>query len=376
MPEYESGLEAVARSDRLLDALAAGARMSPADPVASMLAGWRDEVRRAPDTHVISLGEAAAALTEGKQARPRQRFGMTVVGGVAAALLCLGGFGAVIYGAGPGDALYGLRTVLFGAAPTTRGDQVALAAQTELSQVQQLVQQGQWQQAQDKLAAVSTTVQDVTDVQRKQDLINQWNDLSAKVVARDPGATLTPGAPPPILPGMTAPLLPGPSVVPGSSSTSSSSSSSSSTSSSSTSSSSSTTSGSETPTSTSGTTSSSTTTPTPSPAAAPPPSPSPSPAPSSESTTTSTAGNTPTTTAAPPPATTTTTVTSAPRTEETSTSAAAATSPSQQQAPAVVNQQQTTETAPSSTADGAHGGEHGSAPGPHEPTATTPERPG
>ena len=371
MPEYESGLEAVARSDRLLDALAAGARMSPADPVASMLAGWRDEVRRAPDTHVISLGEAAAALTEGKQARPRQRFGMTVVGGVAAALLCLGGFGAVIYGAGPGDALYGLRTVLFGAAPTTRGDQVALAAQTELSQVQQLVQQGQWQQAQDKLAAVSTTVQDVTDVQRKQDLINQWNDLSAKVVARDPGATLTPGAPPPILPGMTAPLLPGPSVVPGSSSTSSSS-----TSSSSTSSSSSTTSGSETPTSTSGTTSSSTTTPTPSPAAAPPPSPSPSPAPSSESTTTSTAGNTPTTTAAPPPATTTTTVTSAPRTEETSTSAAAATSPSQQQAPAVVNQQQTTETAPSSTADGAHGGEHGSAPGPHEPTATTPERPG
>lgn len=394
MPEHESGLEAVARSDRLLDALAAGARMSPADPVASMLAGWRDEARRTPDTHVISLAQAAAALAEGKRARPRHRFGMTVIGAVAAALLCVGGFGAVIYGAGPGDALYGLRTMLFGSSPTTREDQVALAAQTELAQVQQLVQQGQWQQAQDKLAAVSTTVRDVNDVQRKQELINQWNNLTVKVVARDPNATLAPGAPPPILPGMSSALLPVPGVVPGSTSPSSTSSSTSSTSS--------TTSGSETTTSSSTATStlSSTATTTPSQLAAPPPPPPPSSTSTSPSPSTSTMTSTPTststastTTAAPPPpatstaTTTTTTVTSAARSEETSTSAAegpngpppgpgpnspAAGTTSQQQ-PGVLNQQQTSESASTSTAGGAHGGEHRFAPEPHgnEPEAPT-----
>lgn len=384
MPEYESGLEAVARSDRLLDALAAGARMSPADPVASMLAGWRDDVRRTPDTDVISLAEAATALAEGKQARPTHRFGITVVGAVAAALLCIGGFGAVIYGARPGDPLYGLHTALFGSMPTTRADQVALAAQTELEQVQQLVQQGQWQQAQDKLAAVSTTVQDVSDVQQKQDLINQWNNLTAKVVARDPGATLAPGAPAPLLPGMTTPLLPGPNVVPGltspSSSTSSTSSSTSSTPSSPTSPTSSTSSTSPTTTTTgSEPTTSSTSTATTSSVGAPPP---------AAFTTTST------TTAAPPPpassstTTTTTTVSSAPRSEDTGTSSSATSSQQQQQqAPAVV-QQQTSETPATSTAANEHGGEHGSAPGPRgngqgnvpgngpEAPATTAERGG
>ncbi|MCW2649137.1 MAG: hypothetical protein JWR32_113 [Mycobacterium sp.] len=395
MPDQESGLEAVARSDRLLDALAAGARVSQSDPVASMLAGWRDDVRRAPDTDVISLTEAATALTEGRRARPSHRFGVTVVGAVAAALLCLGGFGAVIYGAGPGDALYGLRTMLFGQSHLTRDDQVALAAQTQLTQAQQLIQQGQWQQAQDKLAAVSSTVQTVTNSQRKQDLVEQWNNLTVKVVQRDPNATLAPGAPPPTLPGMSSPLLPGPAVVPGTP-----------TSPSPESVTSTTTSGSETTTTTSPstvtstTTSASTATPstetTTSQAAAPPPT-------TATTTTATTATTAATTTAATTTAATTTptgttastttatptvtssptpptsTVTSAPRSEDTSTSAAAVgpngpapgpapNSPatvtsSQQQGPAVANQQ-TSESASTPTATSAHGADHGLAPGP------------
>ena len=72
---------------------------------------------------------------------------MAVLGSVAAAVLCLGGFGAVVAGAGPGDALYGLRTMLFGEQQVTRDDQVVLAAQTELAEVQQLIEQGQWDAA-------------------------------------------------------------------------------------------------------------------------------------------------------------------------------------------------------------------------------------
>ena len=125
---------------------------------------------------------------------------MAVLGSVAAAVLCLGGFGAVVAGAGPGDALYGLRTMLFGEQQVTRDDQVVLAAKTELAEVQQLIERGQWDAAQDKLAAVTTTVATVDDVARKQELVDQWQELSVKVETKDANATVPPGAPPATLP--------------------------------------------------------------------------------------------------------------------------------------------------------------------------------
>ena len=88
-----------------------------------------------------------------------------------------------------GDALYGVRTMLFGASKQVRDDQVGLAAKTELNQVQSLIAQGDWEQAQDRLVAVSTQVATIDDEQQKQELLDQFNDLSAKVVERDPQAT-------------------------------------------------------------------------------------------------------------------------------------------------------------------------------------------
>ena len=70
---------------------------------------------------------------------------MAVVGRSRPRVLCLGGFGAAIAGAGPGDPLYGLRTMLFGEQQAvTRDDDVVLAAQTQLAEVQQLIDEGQW----------------------------------------------------------------------------------------------------------------------------------------------------------------------------------------------------------------------------------------
>ena len=54
--------------------------------------------------------------------------------------------------------------MLFGEQQVTRDDQVVLAAQTSWPQVQQLIDQGQWEQAQDKLVALRTTVQSVETV--------------------------------------------------------------------------------------------------------------------------------------------------------------------------------------------------------------------
>ena len=215
----EPSLDAIRGTDDLIDALATGRPVTPQDPaeaeLAALLGGWRDEMRFPPATGLISETDAIAALNAGLAEKPsrfnresreirenreklsatptRSRRGLSVVGAAAAAVMCIGGFGAVVAGAGPGDALYGLRTMLFGAPAQVRDDQVALAARSEMNQVQELITRGDWAQAQDRLVAVSTQVATIEDGQQKQELLDQFNELSAKVVERDPEATVPPG---------------------------------------------------------------------------------------------------------------------------------------------------------------------------------------
>jgi hypothetical protein len=206
----DPSLDAVRRADSFVDALADGRSVIPQDPadaeLAALLGGWRDEMRWPPATGLIAEADAVAALNAGLAEKrpgvdrerravtaPRgSRRGLSTIGAAAAAVLCIGGFGAVVAGSGPGDPLYGVRTMFFGA-KQVRDDQVGLAAKTELNQVQDLIAQGNWEQAQDKLVAVSTQVATIDDVQQKQELLDQFNDLSAKVVERDPQATAPPG---------------------------------------------------------------------------------------------------------------------------------------------------------------------------------------
>jgi hypothetical protein len=148
-------------------------------------------------TGIAPTREAVAALDRGRHHRPRRH--LAVVGSLAAAVLCLGGFGAAVYGSSPGDALYGLRGSIFGQQQVTRDVHVELAA-TELQQVQDLIDRGDWQAAQEKLQTVTTTVATVGDAQQKQALVDQWQQLSVKVESRDPHATVPPDAPPVILP--------------------------------------------------------------------------------------------------------------------------------------------------------------------------------
>ena len=208
-------MDAVRRTDAFIDALANGRPAVPQDTadaeLAALLGGWRDELRWPPATGLLSDADVSAAFNAGRAQKRsgmdsqrwtdtqkrtsamRNRRGLSVIGASAAAVLCIGGFGAVVAGSGPGDALYGVRTMMFGAQKQVRDDQVGLAAKTELSQVQTLIAQGDWEKAQDKLVAVSTQVATIDDQQQKQELLDQFNDLSAKVVERDPAATAPPG---------------------------------------------------------------------------------------------------------------------------------------------------------------------------------------
>jgi hypothetical protein len=208
----DPSLNAIARTDRYLDALASEHPVYATDPadaeLANLMASWRDDVRR-PPARVASQRDAEMVLARALANRRRNRMSVAVMGSVAAALLCLGGFGAVVYGSGPGDALYGLRTAVFGEQQVTRDDQVALAAQTEMQQVQQLIDQGNWTAAQDKLSTITSTVQTVQDPQRQQQLQDQLNQLSVKVENRDPNATVPPASAEPAAPGVPNVPLPG-----------------------------------------------------------------------------------------------------------------------------------------------------------------------
>ena len=75
-----------------------------------------------------------------------------------------------------------------------------MLASQQLAEVQQLIDEGQWDAAQDKLQTLTTTVATVNDGEQKQELVTQWQDLTVKVDAKDPNATLPPGVPPPVMP--------------------------------------------------------------------------------------------------------------------------------------------------------------------------------
>ncbi|KUI02912.1 hypothetical protein AU190_05310 [Mycolicibacterium acapulense] len=200
----DPSLNEINRTDRFLDALATAQPVYSTDPseaeLAQLLEGWRDEVRNAPLTATVTPRDAVLALDRAAATRRRTRTSLAVVGSAAAAVLCIGGFGAVVAGSGPGDSLYGLRTMLFGEQQDTRDDAVVLAAQTQMAEVQQLIDDGQWQAAQDKLETLTTTVATVNDTVRKEELVTQWQELTVKVEAQDPAATLPPNAPPPTFP--------------------------------------------------------------------------------------------------------------------------------------------------------------------------------
>jgi hypothetical protein len=193
---------AVARTDRFVDALA---KREPIDAdygdtgnraLAGLLENWRDEVRAPVPPGLCCERDAVAALDRVTADRRRVRRRMALVGAVAAALLSVGGFVAIMGEAKPGDTLYGVHTRVFGEPAPVRDERIARSAQDDMDSVEQMITLGQWDQAQDKLDRVSDRVQTVKDSDRKQDLVERVNLLNAKVANHDPHATALPSLAP------------------------------------------------------------------------------------------------------------------------------------------------------------------------------------
>ncbi|CAM4132913.1 hypothetical protein MB901379_00999 [Mycobacterium basiliense] len=198
-PSLGPRLDEVARTDLLLDALAGREEVNLEDPdddaLAALLGEWRDDLRWPPASALVSQDEAVEALIVGMVERRRSRRSLAAIGSVAATLLLLSGFGAVVAEARPGDLLYGLHAMIFNE-PRISDDQIMLSAKADLAKAEQLIALGEWDQAQTQLAEVSSTLQAVNDGSRRQNLMNELNQLNTKVEKRDPNATLSPSSPP------------------------------------------------------------------------------------------------------------------------------------------------------------------------------------
>lgn len=193
MPE---SLDEFASTDLLLDALAERRPVDLDDPdddaLAALLAEWRDDLRWPPASALVSPEDAIEALRAGLAERGgRSRRGLAAIGSVAATLLVLSGFGAMVVEARPGDALYGLHAMFYDQ-PRVNDQKIELSAKAELAKVQQLINEGQWAQAHNQLAEVSSAVQSMNDGASRTDLMDQVNLLNTRVESRNPNATLPP----------------------------------------------------------------------------------------------------------------------------------------------------------------------------------------
>ncbi|OBK29984.1 hypothetical protein A5634_17075 [Mycobacterium asiaticum] len=201
----QPALDEVSRTDLLLDALAARTESQFGPPgefddfddqaLTALLGDWRDDLRWPPASALVSQDEAEDALRAGMMARGHGRRGLAAVGSVAATLLMLSGFGAVVADAKPGDLLYGLHAMMLNE-PRVSDDSILLSAKADLAKVEQMIAQGQWDQAQSQLAEVSSTLRAVNDGGRRQGLLDEVNQLNTKVEKRDPNATVRPATPP------------------------------------------------------------------------------------------------------------------------------------------------------------------------------------
>ena len=170
--------------------------------LAHLMAGWRDEMRTPP------LMSPVTPPRRGGRADARRRVAQAHahVDGrwwvrSPRRVLCLGGFGAVVAGAGPGD-----RALRVAHDAVRRADSAPATTRwrwprRQMAEVQQLIDEGQWEQAQDKLQTVTHDRGDGRmTLSRNRNWSTQWQDLTVKVDAKDPNATLPPGVPPPVMP--------------------------------------------------------------------------------------------------------------------------------------------------------------------------------
>ena len=195
---------AIRADDELLDALASGRSVGPAfthgfDPgldagytddqqVLALLATWRSDVESVPFPELISVDRASEAIVAGQRAaRPRRRL-MPVAAAAAVAVMALSGVAVAAGNAQPGDALWGVSTVID--ANRAKSVEAAYQVNIALATAQQALAEGRVADARAALASVQPQLNQVQDPERKTELSRKSQNLVESADATREGEPL------------------------------------------------------------------------------------------------------------------------------------------------------------------------------------------
>ncbi|WP_040794633.1 anti-sigma-D factor RsdA [Nocardia higoensis] len=189
-------IAAVRRDDALIDAIVSGGPVQTDSAeefqLATLLADWRTELIEPPMPGAPDLDAVVAAVNQeigarkvrvGAQARGKLRLLYPITGAAAALALIIGGTTAFSYSAEPGDPLWRVKEVVFSEQAQTT---VVQRADSQLTQAEQALAQGDVSQAAALLERAQTNVGQVSDGDKKQELQRSWQQLLAGLRDKSP----------------------------------------------------------------------------------------------------------------------------------------------------------------------------------------------
>ncbi|GGK56858.1 anti-sigma-D factor RsdA [Nocardia camponoti] len=234
-------IAAVRGDDALIDAIASDGLVHTNSPeefqLASLLADWRGELLSTPMPAGPNLDTVFAAVNQeigargvrvGASSRGRLRLVRPLLASAAALAVVFGGLTGLSYNAAPGDALWKVKEVVFSEQAQST---VVAQADGDLVAAQNLIAQGNPEQAKALLEQASNAAGQVNDPGKRDDLAARWHQLREQLMkvapeigAQLPKTTLPPATPKPTPPGSqqgptspgstTAPVAPGTGVDP------------------------------------------------------------------------------------------------------------------------------------------------------------------
>ncbi|MGC0365187.1 hypothetical protein ABH922_003171 [Rhodococcus sp. 27YEA15] len=190
-------LAAVRRDDALIEAISSGGPVSTENAaqyeLALILSNWRDDVVSTPMPQGPSLDEVEAAIVAAsigsRPGAPKLRLVRPVAAAAATIAVLFGGATAFAYGAEPGDALWGVKQVVF--SQEANSTVAKIDTTSELEKAERLLAVGDIPAAKLVLDNAAHRADDVKDSPEKTDLVERWGKLMSQVEQTD-----APAAPP------------------------------------------------------------------------------------------------------------------------------------------------------------------------------------
>ncbi|MFD6896581.1 anti-sigma-D factor RsdA [Rhodococcus sp. NPDC060086] len=215
-------IASVRRDDALIDAISGDGpvetRSAEEYELATMLAGWRAEILAEPLPVGPDFDEVVAAVNrelgarEALAAQPptrskgQLRLIRPLAGAAALIAAAIGGAATVSYSAEPGDALWGVKEVVF--SEQAESTMARIDTSSTLQRAEELIAEGQTEAATELLRSAEVRSTGVTNAGQRNEL-GDWLQRLTEEMNR-----IVPTLPGPLVPGVPLPPGPGAAAVP------------------------------------------------------------------------------------------------------------------------------------------------------------------